>query len=152
MKAVRVILVSVAIIIIAIQFIPSGIPGNREEDEKSIVHSGLVTEPVLSMIKRSCFDCHSNQVNLPWYSQIAPVSWLLASHINEGKEHLNFSEWEDYNKRKKIRMLGDIGEEVRTGKMPLKSYLRIHRDARLNDEAAAALVKWSEEASARLIE
>ena len=65
MKAVKIILISLAVLFIAIQFIPSGIPENKPDDEKSIVNSSLVTEPILEQLRKSCFDCHSNQVRFP---------------------------------------------------------------------------------------
>jgi hypothetical protein len=152
MKAVKKILIALAVVFVFIQFIPSGIPENIPEDKSSIAGSSMVTGPVLNQIKRSCFDCHSNQVQFPWYSKLAPSSWLLANHISEGKSHLNFSEWEAYSNREKIGLLEDIKDEVGSGKMPLKSYLLIHRDAKLNSEEISALIKWAEEASARLLE
>jgi hypothetical protein len=152
MKAVKKILIALAVVFIAIQFIPSGIPENIPEDKNSIANSNLVSGPVKDQIKKSCFDCHSNQVQFPWYSKLAPSSWLLANHIREGKSHLNFSEWEAYSNREKIGLLEDIKDEVGSGKMPLKSYLLIHRDAKLNPEEISALIRWADEASARMLE
>jgi len=151
MKAVKIILLALAVIFIAIQFIPGGLPENKPEDERSIVHSDLVTENVLTQLRTSCFDCHSNQTSFPWYSKLAPTSWWLAGHINDGKSHLNFSEWEDNSRREKIGLLEEIKGEVDAGEMPLKSYLIVHRDARLNAEEVAALVKWTEDATSLLL-
>ena len=144
MKAVRIILLTLAVLVIAIQFRPSGIPENLPENENSIVHSALLTENVLGLLRTSCFDCHSNQTNFPWYSKIAPSSWLLADHINHGKSHLNFSEWEKYSRREKVRKLEDIKEEIESGEMPLKSYLIIHRDAVLDSVEIRTIVEWVE--------
>lgn len=151
MKAVKIILISLAVLFVAIQFIPSGIPENKPEDEKSIVNSSLVTEPILEQLRKSCFDCHSNQVRFPWYSKLAPSSWFLADHISEGKSNLNFSEWDDYSNREKIGLLEEIKDEVESGNMPLKSYLLIHRDARLNSEEISALLTWAGEATAKIL-
>ena len=152
MKTVKIILPGLIVLFIIIQFIPSGIPANKPEDEKSILKSSLITEPVLNHLRKSCLDCHSNQTLLPWYAKLEPSSWLLSVHINKGKEHLNFSAWEDYSKREKIGLLGEIKDEVESGQMPLKSYLLIHRDAKLNAEKISALSRWTEEASARILE
>ena len=152
MKAVKIILITLAVVFIAIQLIPSGIPENKPEDKKSIVNSNLVTGPVLDQLRKSCFDCHSNQVHFPWYSKLAPSSWLIADHIREGKSHLNFSEWENYSNREKIGLLEEIKDEVGSGNMPLKSYLLIHRDAKLNSEESSTLIKWAEQASAKILE
>ena len=140
------------VLFIIIQFIPAGIPRNKPEDEKSIAKSSLVTGQVLNQLKKSCFDCHSDQTKLPWYAKIAPSSWLLSGHINEGKSHLNFSEWEDYSRREKIGLLEAIKDEVESGNMPLKSYLLIHRDARLDSEKISLLSKWTSETSDKILE
>lgn len=152
MKAVKIIITALVAVFIAVQFIPSGIPANKQEDEKSIANDSLIPGPVLAQLKKSCFDCHSNQVDLPWYSKMAPSSWLLADHISEGKSHLNLSEWEGYSNREKIGLLDDIRDEVSSGKMPLKSYLIIHRDAKPGSEEIAAILKWVDDATARIME
>lgn len=152
MKTVRIIIAALVLIFIAAQFIPSGIPENKPEDDKSIANDSLMASPVLEQFRKSCFDCHSNQVNLPWYSKVAPSSWLLAGHINEGRSYLNFSEWTAYSSREKIGLLDDIRDEVSSGKMPLKSYLLIHREARLGSAEMAAILKWADEASAKILE
>jgi hypothetical protein len=151
MKKVKIILPAVLLLLIAIQFVPSGIPPNKPEDDRAIANSSIVTGPVLDQLRKSCFDCHSNQVQLPWYANIAPSSWFLAGHINEGKSNLNFSEWGDYSKREQIGLLGRIRDEVEAGKMPLKSYLLIHRDAKLNPEIVTLLTKWTEEAGSSIM-
>lgn len=151
MKAVKKILVALAVVFISIQFIPSGIPENKPGDKKSIENSNLVTGPVLNLLRKSCFDCHSNQVQFPWYSKLAPSSWLLAGHINDGKSHLNFSEWEDNSNRKKISLLQEIKDEVESGNMPLKSYLMFHRDAKLNPEEISVILTWADDAAAKIL-
>jgi hypothetical protein len=151
MRIIKILLVVLAILLIVIQFIPSGIPENKPEDEKSITRSGLVSESELNLFRKSCFDCHSNQVDFPWYSKLAPSSWLLANHIKEGRSHLNFSEWADYSKRKQAGLIEHISEEVEDGSMPLKSYLLIHRDAKLNSDEISAIKKWSEDAMAKIL-
>jgi hypothetical protein len=152
MKKVKIILSALILLFMVIQFIPSGIPVNKPEDERSISKSTIVTGPVLEQLRKSCFDCHSDQVRLPWYEKLAPASWLLSDHINKGKASLNFSEWEDYSKREKIGLLEEIRDEVESGNMPLKSYLLIHREARLNPEIISFLSKWTEESSAKIME
>jgi hypothetical protein len=151
MKAVKIILIALAVVFIAIQFIPSGIPENKPDDLKSIANSNLVTEPVLDQLRKSCFDCHSNQVHFPWYAKMAPASWMLADHISDGKAKLNFSGWEDYSNREKIGVLKDIKDEVESGNMPLKSYLLMHRDARLNSEKITILSTWTDEATDKIL-
>lgn len=151
MKWVKLLLLLIGVVFIGIQFLPSGMPPNKPDDENSITHSGIVTETVLSKLRTSCFDCHSNQTNFPWYSKIAPTSWFLADHIKEGRSHLNFSEWETYNNRKKVRKLQDIVDEVKSGDMPLKSYLIIHKGARLSDEDISSITAWADTTASNLM-
>lgn len=152
MKAVKVIIITLIVIFIAVQFIPSGIPLNVPDDDRSIANDSLVAGSVLKKLRNSCFDCHSNQVNFPWYSKIAPSSWFLSGHINEGRSHLNFSVWEDYSNREKVRILEEIKDEVASGGMPLKSYLLIHRDAKPDSASVTAILKWADEATANILD
>lgn len=98
---------------------------------------------VTKIIQTSCADCHSNSTNYPWYSEIAPVSWYLAQHVKEGKEHLNFSEWTNYNKDQQEHVLKDIKEVLNEREMPLKSYLLIHKDAKLTENQYQILYDWA---------
>lgn len=99
-------------------------------------------EEVKAIIKNSCADCHSNSTEYPWYSEIAPVSWYLAQHVNEGKEHLNFSEWTAYNSNQKKHILKDLKEVLESHEMPLKSYLILHEDATLSNEEYEIFQNW----------
>lgn len=84
---------------------------------------------------RACFDCHSNQTVWPWYSNIAPISWLTQRDVNDGRRHLNFSEWNQPQ-----RHAGHVIKEIQTGDMPLWFYLPLHPAARLSDSEKAALI------------
>jgi hypothetical protein len=106
---------------------------------------------VAGVLKSSCYDCHSNQTNYPWYSRISPVSWYLDKHIKDGKSELNFSEFGGLEKIPRIGALSDICEVVESGAMPLKSYLLIHRGARLEQSEIEAVCSWSENEMARLL-
>lgn len=101
-------------------------------------------EELKQMLQNSCYDCHSNQTKYPWYSHVAPVSWVLDKHIREGKEEVNFSTFGALEQRAKIRLLTEICEVVEEGSMPLPGYLRLHREARLDAEKAGLLCEWSE--------
>lgn len=97
---------------------------------------------IADILKTSCYDCHSLETNYPWYSQIAPVSWFLKKHINEGREHLNFSKWAEYSIEKQMSKSKECIEEIEGGEMPLKSYTIIHSDARLTAGTRQALIDW----------
>ena len=103
-----------------------------------------VDDSIKTLLETSCFDCHSNRTNYPWYGQISPVSVFLNKHVTEGKKELNFSEWEDYSDKDKISKLVDIYDEVEGGDMPLESYLKIHKDARLSEHEREMVMSWAE--------
>ncbi len=117
---------------------------NPESDPKhSIFVVEQVPHEVESIIKTACFDCHSNQVSYPWYTNVAPVSWWVKDHINEAREELNFSEWGTYTIKRKLHKLEEIEEEVGEGEMPLPSYLIVHGDAKLNKQQQEKLINWT---------
>jgi hypothetical protein len=91
------------------------------------------------LAKRSCFDCHSNEVVYPWYSNVAPVSWLVQNDIDEARGRLNFSEWEIGSKRAQ-RVANEVGEVIAEGQMPLPIYLLQHPNAKLTDAEKQALI------------
>ena len=95
-----------------------------------------------ALFETSCYDCHSNTTEYPWYNNIAPISYFLADHVSEGKEHLNFSEWKKYSMDKKDHLLEEIEEEVKGSKMPLKEYRWMHSDAILSALEVEELVEW----------
>ena len=86
-----------------------------------------------AVLKRACRDCHSNDTTWPWYSGVAPVSWLVIDHVRSGRRHFNYSEWTRYESEKARKILHDICEETRDGSMPIGSYLLAHREARLSE-------------------
>jgi hypothetical protein len=98
---------------------------------------------VAAIVKRACYDCHSNTTVWPWYSLIAPVSWLVADDVKEGRAHMNFSEWGLLGPDKATRRLQDACDEVKGGGMPLWQYRLIHPEARLNDEDVKAICNAS---------
>jgi hypothetical protein len=97
---------------------------------------------VESILKRSCYDCHSNHTVWPWYSNIAPVSWLVAGDVNDGRKKMNFSEWGKLSATKQEKKLTDICDEVTEGGMPLPKYLIIHKDAALTQADKDVLCNW----------
>ena len=97
---------------------------------------------ISSMLKTSCYDCHSNEVKWPWYSNIAPFSWVISNHVNEGRKALNFSIWEKYTKEEKEEHLKDIYRTVYAS-MPLHSYLWLHKEADLTKEQRKMIRDWT---------
>ncbi|WP_016988085.1 heme-binding domain-containing protein [Flavobacterium sp. ACAM 123] len=102
---------------------------------------------VQTILQNSCFDCHSHSTNYPWYSYVQPVRLFLDSHISEGKENLNFSEYGTYSKRKQRSKLDRMIKQIQSDEMPLDSYTIIHKNARLTKESKAVLLNWMEKKS-----
>jgi len=98
---------------------------------------------VKAILKRACYDCHSHETIWPWYSRVAPVSWLLALDVGEGREELNFSTWNRYSQKKRDKMIKEIWEEVGEGDMPPWFYLPLHPEARLSESDRAVLKGWA---------
>ena len=110
-----------------------------------------IAPEVLSILERSCADCHSDRTRYPWYSYVAPVSWLIQSDVAGGREHLNLSRWSEYSLQRRERSLSEIANQARDGEMPLVQYTLIHRDARLSRAEANAIFQWTQSERARLI-
>lgn len=100
-------------------------------------------DEVMAVVRRACYDCHSNETRWPWYSRVAPVSWVLAHHVHEGRGELNFSEWPLYDFEQQDHAFHDIDKQITKGKMPLWSYTIIHRNARLAPEDRDVLLRWA---------
>ncbi len=98
---------------------------------------------IKKILVRSCYDCHSNETAWPWYSYVAPMSWFVADHVHEGREHFNFSEWDTYDADDRMHIIEECAEEAAEGEMPLESYLITHRDAALTDAQIEALKTWA---------
>jgi hypothetical protein len=99
---------------------------------------------VSSILEHSCRDCHSNETTWPWYSGIAPMSWGVASHVLAGRDAFNFSEWSSYSEDDQDKYLSAMCNLTKRHRMPLPSYLLIHRDAKLTDAEIATICGWSE--------
>ena len=112
---------------------------NYEQDFISMMNPPSEVE---SILKTSCYDCHSNETNYPWYSNVAPVSWWVEHHIEEGREELNFSEWGTYDAERKDHKLEECAEEVEEGEMPLQPYTITHGNAKLSEEQRELMEEW----------
>ena len=97
---------------------------------------------VVELIKTSCYDCHSNLTTYPWYSNIAPVSWWLKGHIDNGRDKLNFSEWDSYSLEESDTLKVKSANMIEKKWMPILTYKIIHKESRLSDEQRALLIGW----------
>jgi hypothetical protein len=146
----RKILVTLLILLIAIQFIRpsknlgSPVPG------KMISSVVPVPDSVASILKVSCYDCHSNKTRYPWYAEVQPVGWWLQNHVKDGKRKLNLDDFGSLPLDKQIHKLKEVSETVEKGEMPLSSYLIIHRDAKLSPEQKKLVMDWAASSAASL--
>ena len=130
------------VIFVAIQFFR---PAKNKSDGISahdIITKYAIPQDVLASLKTSCYDCHSNNTNYPWYNNIQPVAWWLANHVEDGKKDLNFSEFTSYRISKQYIKLEQINNLVKKDEMPLESYTWIHKDAVLNQQQKLAIANW----------
>jgi len=130
------------IVLVLIQFYR---PQKNRSSEVATTDFLVVTkanENIAAIIKSSCYDCHSNNTQFPWYSEVAPVSWWIAHHVDEGKEELNFSEWSTFSEKRKNKKLEEMMEELEEREMPLKTYLPMHPEAKLSDNQMNELITW----------
>lgn len=147
----KIIIVAIFILFIVIQLIPASLPETNPDISNDISQTHEMPEDVKLIFHKACYDCHSNQTVYPWYSKIAPSSWLVARDTREGREELNFSDWSESSKRKKIKHFKEMAELVEKKEMPMKIYTVIHRDAALSDEEIKTLTDWTKAQSKLLL-
>lgn len=99
-------------------------------------------DEVKTIFRNACYDCHSNETIWPWYSKVAPVSWILESHVKDGRKRLNFSEWEKYSDIKKSEMKKEIWEQINNDEMPIKMYTYLHSKANLDIIKKKTIQDW----------
>lgn len=126
------------VIFVVMQFIRP-----EQKNTKIVKELEIVAKPeVMNLFKTSCYDCHSNKTNWPWYSQVAPFSWVITSHVNDGRSALNFTQWNNYDKQKQEEKLRSIYKKVYAA-MPLKSYTSFHEEADLTKEQREMIRNWT---------
>lgn len=149
-KVFKWLVIAIVVVFIGIQFVRPA-RTNPASDPAQSIHAHLqVTPEVSAILDRSCQDCHSNSTRWPWYCNVAPASWFLIDHVNEGREHLNLSEWGRLDKRRADKRLEEICEQVSDKEMPIESYTWIHRSAKLSDADIKTLCDWTKGERERL--
>jgi hypothetical protein len=124
---------------------------NPELEAKNDLRNVPGTDSSSALIfRRACYDCHSNETRWPWYSNIAPVSWFLASDVHTGRKHLNFSLWGKYASTRRSQSLDDIQDEISSGDMPLPAYLLLHPSARLTAAEKDTVLAWARREKQRI--
>ena len=123
---------------VLIQFIPSTIENPKTDKSLEI----KVTPEIMAIFKRSCYDCHSNEVKIPWYNSIAPASFFIKGHVDLGRQWLNFSTWENYTAKQKDDKLKGIFRAVYRA-MPLESYVSMHEETKLTKDEIQLIRDWT---------
>lgn len=139
----RKILIGLGIAILALQLVR---PAKNEAAEVAVndISKGYaMNDEVKAILQKACLDCHSNNTRYPWYTNIQPLGWWMAHHVDEGKDELNFSEFMAYKPKKQHHKLDEVVESQEDSWMPLDSYLWTHKDAKLTKEEKEAIIIWS---------
>ncbi len=142
--------IAVVVLFVAVQFFRPDRTNPAADLALAIGAQSGITPHVANLIKTSCYDCHSNDTRWPWYSGISPVSWLVADDVQSGRKHLNFSEWGNYTKSKRVLKLGQIYEQVSKSEMPIPKYLYMHPDAKLTAAERDSITSWTEQEQDRI--
>ncbi|HCE58083.1 MAG TPA: cytochrome C [Prolixibacteraceae bacterium] len=151
MRRILIILLSIAAIaFVILQFFQPEKNSNTDTTNLIFKHEQIPAD-VETIITNACLDCHSNNTKSVWYDRISPVSWMINKHVTEGKKELNFSEWATLDDYDKIGALEDIRQEVEQAKMPLKSYVMMHPEAKLSEEQKKSLLAWIDKKSEELL-
>lgn len=131
------IFVALMVVAVAIQFVP--VKRTNPETNPNLEIQGSM----IDVLARSCFDCHSHHASWPWYSRVAPVSWALSHHVEEGREKLNFSLWQQYSEETRRHLAAEAVVEIDQDEMPLPIHLLLHRNARISSPERDRLAAWS---------
>lgn len=138
----KMIITILVLLFIIIQFFGTAKNSSSAVAENAIEKHYTLPNKIQSILKSSCYDCHSNNTKYPWYNNFQPINWWLAGHINEGKRHLNFDEFNTLSATKKLHKLDEVVETIKTGEMPLRSYTLVHREAKLSDANKQEIEAW----------
>ncbi len=136
------ILIVLLVAFIIIQFFPIDKTNPMTNQGMDFLKIKKTPEPIAKIIRNSCYDCHSNETEYPFYSNIQPVAWLLKNHIDEGRKELNFSTFATYEPKRQAHKLDEAAEYVEQKKMPLESYTLAHQNAKLTDEQRKQLADY----------
>ena len=141
----KIILLVLLVGFVGIQFFPTSLNQSDTIPRTDFMMVNDVPKQVQSLIKTSCYDCHSNNTEFPWYNKIQPVAWFLEDHVEHGKEELNFNEWKGYSSRRQNSKLKSIISQIEDGEMPLDSYTLVHRDAKLSETEKMEVIAYMNE-------
>ncbi|MFQ5446965.1 MAG: heme-binding domain-containing protein [Saprospiraceae bacterium] len=136
------ILLALPLLLVIIQFFQIDKTTPPHEAVKDFIALENPPLEIATLLHDACYDCHSNLTEYPWYTNVQPVAWWINNHINEGRQHLNFSNWGSYNAKKKAHKAEELVEMVSEKEMPLKSFTWMHPEARLTNLQRKKMVDW----------
>jgi Haem-binding domain len=136
------IIIGLIVLLIAIQFFRIDKTNPPVDQTKDFIALTKPSAEIEGILRTSCYDCHSNETTYPWYMNVAPLSWWLKHHVNEGREHLSFSTWGNYSEEQQQHKLEEVLEEVLEGEMPLSSYTIVHKETALSPAQQEKLAAW----------
>lgn len=142
MKSAYYIALILLVVSVGIQFVPTKLNQIEAIPKTDFLLVNNTPNDIGVLLLSSCYDCHSNNTNYPWYSKIQPIAWFLEGHIKEGKSELNFSEWANYSDRRKNSKLKSIISQIQDDKMPLLSYTIMHSDAVLSNSDKIKIIDY----------
>lgn len=137
-------LFALVLIFIGLQFIRQERNVGKADGPNDLTHFVPVPADVKLILEKSCYDCHSNHTNYPWYVNVNPVAMFMSKHVTQGKEELNFSDLSGMSKRRLSHKLSSIADQVESHEMPIASYTLIHYKAKLNDKEIKIIKAWTD--------
>jgi len=138
--------IGAAVVLLASQLIPIDRSHPAVDPSQSLYSAPAVPKEVRAVLQRSCNDCHSYETSWPWYSYVAPVSWVVSHDVHRGRKAMNFSEWGSYSAKRKEDKLEEICEQLVNGDMPDRKYAFFHRGSRVTQQERSAICQWTEDA------
>lgn len=136
------ILIALLVVLVVLQFFQIDKTNPVVDESKDFLKTQNTPEEIASIIKTSCYDCHSNENKYPWYSNVQPAGWFLKDHIDEGRRELNFSTFTDYELKRQDHKLEECIEYIEKDEMPLGSYTLVHREAALTEAQKNILIDY----------
>ena len=127
------------VVMVMIQFISMNISAKLPTNQSEEIQA---PKEIMTILKNSCYDCHSSDVKEPWYYNLAPISWIVQIHIKDGREVVNFSKWNSYSKEKQFKVVDKLAKSI-VIRMPMPSYLWLHPEAKLLTSEKKLLKEWA---------
>src|SRR5256714_9376634 len=149
-RVLKIAAILLVVLVVGIQAVRPARTNPPVDESQTINARTQITLEAASILDRSCRDCHSNKTVWPWYTNVAPLSWWLSNHVNDGRRSLNMSEWGKLSPDSQDRKLRQMCDEVQDGVMPLSSYTPMHPAAKLSDQDKKTICDWTEKERERL--